>query len=113
MPDPGGRVGLSPLGRFSSTVSWPTAFGGMRALFVLVGAASIVPVALFYLGTPPRPAAPASLGWESCARVLRRRAAGTLFALIGFEGLFPWGDVTYVGAVAVARFGLNPFQVGL
>jgi len=31
----------------------------------------------------------------------------------GFEGLFLWGGFTYLGAVAVARFGLNQLEVGV
>jgi predicted MFS family arabinose efflux permease len=93
-------------GTIAQFVSW-------RGLFVVVGIASIVPAALFYLGPPPRPPAAAKGGWERYAIVLRHRAARVLYVVVGFEGLFLWGGFTYVGAVAVARFDLDPLHVGL
>jgi predicted MFS family arabinose efflux permease len=45
--------------------------------------------------------------------VLRRRSARILYGIVGFEGLFLWGGFTYLGAVAVARFGLNTLEVGV
>ena len=59
---------------------------------------------------PPRAAA---RGWARYGVVLRHRAARALYVVVGLEGIFLWGGFTYVGAVAVARFGLNALEVGL
>ena len=92
-------------GAVAHFVSW-------RAVFVGVGVVALLPaLGLFALGAA-RPAA--GRGREGGYRtVLRRPAARVLFALVAFEGLFLWGGFTYLGAVAVARFGLNPLEVGL
>ena len=92
-------------GTIAQLVSW-------RGLFVAVGAASMVPAALFYLEPSRSPAAPGQGRASRYALVLRRPTAPLLYALVGFEGLFLWGGFTYVGALAVARFGLSPIRVG-
>jgi MFS family permease len=87
-------------GTVAHFVSW-------RVLFAGTGLAALVTAVLLFAA----PASPVPLG--SAARkggygpILRRRAARVLFLLVGFEGLFLWGGFTYLGAVAVARFGLN------
>jgi predicted MFS family arabinose efflux permease len=94
-------------GTVAHFVSW-------RALFVGVGAAAAVPaLLLFASAASPPPAAPGRAGLDRYARLLRQRAARLLFAVVGLEGLFLWGGFTYLGAVAVERFGLNELQVGL
>jgi predicted MFS family arabinose efflux permease len=93
-------------GTVAHFVSW-------RVLYVGVGCLALLPAALlFRADTTP----PGSVGRGAALNygiVLRRRAAWILYGIVGFEGLFLWGSFTYLGAVAVARFGLNELEVGL
>ncbi len=111
------------LGRFAAVTSLAqslsAAIGGTvahfvswRVLYIGVGCLTLVPaLALFLLASPASDAdAPRRLQF---GLVLRRRAARILYGIVGFEGLFLWGGFTYLGAVAVARFGLNELEVGL
>lgn len=92
-------------GAVAHFVSW-------RAVFVGVGVVALLPALGLFAPGAARPAA--GRGREGGYRtVLRRPAARVLFALVAFEGLFLWGGFTYLGAVAVARFGLNALEVGL
>ncbi len=94
-------------GTIAHFVSW-------RGLFVVVGAAALVPALALFVSTPLRPRDGARLaGWAPYRMVLRRRTARILYAVVGFEGLFLWGGFTYLGAIAVARFRLNELEVGL
>jgi predicted MFS family arabinose efflux permease len=113
------------IGRFlvatSLAQSLSSAVGGVvahfvswRALFAATGLLAFGPSLLLFRVTP----APGLPGGESGAgqryrAILRNRAALVLFALVGFEGVFLWGSFTYLGVVAVARFGLNELEVGL
>jgi len=93
-------------GTVAHFVSW-------RVLYVGVGVLSLVPAVLLFrrgVARPPRAGAGTGLAY---GLVLRRRAALVLYAIVGFEGVFLWGGFTYLGVVAVARFGLNELQVGL
>jgi predicted MFS family arabinose efflux permease len=92
-------------GTIAHYVSW-------RALFTGVGIVALVPALALFGASPPRPgrARPGPGGYGS---VLRRPAARVLLAVVGFEGLFLWGGVTYLGVIAQARFGLNDLEVGL
>ena len=113
------------IGRFVATMSiaqsLSAAIGGMiahfvswRALYVGAGAVALVPALLLFGAAPARPAAAGGVtAWARYRAVLRRPAARLLFAIVGLEGLFLWGGFTYLGAVAVARFGLNELEVGL
>jgi predicted MFS family arabinose efflux permease len=88
-------------------------FLSWRAIYVGAGILTLVPaLLLFRVDVPPRPPARTS-GWGRYVALLRRRAARELYLVVGVEGLFLWGGFTYLGAVAVARYGLNPLQVGL
>lgn len=112
------------LGRFAAITSLAqslsAAVGGVvthfvswRVLYLGVGVLSLVPALLLFRAPTAavrRRAGAAGLGY---ALVLRRRAAWVLFGLVGFEGVFLWGGFTYLGAVAVARFGLNALEAGL
>jgi predicted MFS family arabinose efflux permease len=112
------------LGRFAAATSLAhalsAAIGGTvahfvswRFLFTGVGLAALVPaLLLFRAGSPAAPAAPERT-WARYGAVLRSRAARTLYLIVGLEGVFLWGGFTYLGAVAVARFGLNELEVGL
>ena len=112
------------LGRFAAVTSLAqslsAAIGGTvahfvswRVLYVGVGCLSLVPAVLLF-HTDTRQAPPGATGGGlHYGLVLRRRAARILYGIVGFEGVFLWGGFTYLGAVAVARFGLNELEVGL
>jgi predicted MFS family arabinose efflux permease len=94
-------------GTVAHFVSW-------RVLYVGAGLVALVPaLLLFRLPSAGRPGAAATRGWGRYAVVLRRPAARVLFVVVGLEGLFLWGGFTYLGAVAVARHGLDELEVGL
>ena len=92
-------------GTVAHFVSW-------RILYVGVGCLTLLPaICLFRVASPVMSgASPRGLNYGV---VLRRRAARILYGIVGFEGLFLWGGFTYLGAVAVARFGLNELEVGV
>jgi predicted MFS family arabinose efflux permease len=112
------------LGRFAAVTSLAqslsAAIGGTvahfvswRVLYVGVGCLSLVPAVLLF-HTDTRHAPPRAIGGGlHYGLVLRRRAARILYGIVGFEGVFLWGGFTYLGVVAVARFGLNELEVGL
>lgn len=113
------------IGRFIATTSiaqsLSAAIGGTvahfvswRAMYAGAGLLALVPALLLFGVAPARPAAAGGVsGWARYRAVLRRRPARVLYAVVGFEGLFLWGGFTYLGAVAVARFGLDELEVGL
>ncbi len=92
-------------GTVAHFVSW-------RILYVGVGCLSLVPAVLLFRTDAHRPSTEAGGGLRY-GLVLRRRAARVLYGIVGLEGMFLWGGFTYLGAVAVARFGLNELEVGL
>lgn len=93
-------------GTLAHLVSW-------RAVYALTGVAAFGPaLALARFARDPAPRGRPARG-PSFGAVLRRREARVLFGLVGVEGLFLWGAFTYVGALAVARFGLNELEAGL
>ena len=111
------------LGRFAAVTSLAqslsAAIGGTvahfvswRVLYIGVGCLTLLPALALFRAASPAPAADAPRGLQY-GLVLRRRAARILYGIVGFEGLFLWGGFTYLGAVAVARFGLNALEVGL
>jgi predicted MFS family arabinose efflux permease len=112
------------LGRFAAVTSLAqslsAAIGGTvahfvswRVLYVGVGCLTLLPAICLFRVAPGAEAAGAPGGALRYGLVLRRRAARVLYGIVAFEGLFLWGGFTYLGAVAVARFGLNELQVGL
>jgi predicted MFS family arabinose efflux permease len=112
------------LGRFAAVTSLAqslsAAIGGTvahfvswRILYVGVGCLTLLPaICLFRVQGSPESSGEPRRGLNY-GLVLRRRAARVLYGIVGFEGLFLWGGFTYLGAVAVARFGLNELQVGV
>ena len=112
------------LGRFAAVTSLAqslsAAIGGTvahfvswRVLYVGVGCLTLLPaIGLFRAETSGQSTGMPGQGLNY-GLVLRRRAARVLYGIVGFEGLFLWGGFTYLGAVAVARFGLNELEVGL
>jgi predicted MFS family arabinose efflux permease len=75
----------------------------------------LLPVALLWRLPPDRP--PRDPGdVEPVARFvdfLRDPFARTVYLAIFAEGFLLWGPVTYLGAYAAARYGLNQLAVGL
>jgi predicted MFS family arabinose efflux permease len=93
-------------GTVAHFVSW-------RILYVGVGCLTLLPaICLFRVDAGAASSGEPGRGLNY-GLVLRRRAARILYGIVGFEGLFLWGGFTYLGAVAVARFGLNALEVGV
>jgi predicted MFS family arabinose efflux permease len=93
-------------GAIAHFISW-------RVLYVGAGVLALAPALALFGAAPGRHGGAGAGGLETYLAVLRRPAARTLYAVVGFEGVFLWGGFTYLGAVAVARYGLNPLEVGL
>lgn len=114
------------LGRFSVVTSAGLAFsasiGGTVAHFVSwrvmllgYGLLALVPVTLMFRLDPARPPRRAE-GGEGPARFtdfLFDYRARLVYLAVFFEGFFLWGTVTYLGAFAVRRHGLDQLVVGL
>jgi predicted MFS family arabinose efflux permease len=113
------------IGRFSVITSGALAFsasiGGLVAHFVswrlmLVGYGLLAaaPVACMWrLGPQPaprRPAAAAAAGFAACLADPRARL---VYLAVFLEGALLWGGVTYLGAFATRRYGLDQLAVGL
>ncbi len=114
------------VGRFSIVTSAGLAFsaaiGGLvayllswRAMLLAYAVVGLLPVALLWRLPPDRP--PRDPGdVEPVARFvdfLRDPFARTVYLAIFAEGFLLWGPVTYLGAYAAARYGLNQLAVGL
>jgi predicted MFS family arabinose efflux permease len=114
------------VGRFSVVTSAGLAFsaaiGGLvahllswRAMLLAYALVGLLPVALLWRLPTDRPARdPGDV--EPVARFvdfLRDPFARTVYLSIFAEGFLLWGPVTYLGAYAAARYGLNQFAVGL
>jgi predicted MFS family arabinose efflux permease len=93
-------------GTVAHFVSW-------RVLYVGVGCLTLVPAICLFRVKAGAPSSSDLRRGLNYGVVLRRRAARILYGIVGFEGLFLWGGFTYLGAVAVARFGLNELEVGV
>jgi predicted MFS family arabinose efflux permease len=114
------------LGRFSALTSCAVAFsaaiGGMvaylvswRVMLIGYGMVALIPVGLMWRLEPVRPqagATPARTAGQF-ASLLRDRRAQALYLAVFLEGALLWGAVTYVGAFAAGRHGLDQFAVGL
>jgi predicted MFS family arabinose efflux permease len=114
------------VGRFSIVTSAGLAFsaaiGGLvahllswRAMLLAYAVVGFLPVALLWRLPPDRP--PRDPGdVEPVARFidfLRDPFARAVYLAIFAEGFLLWGPVTYLGAYAAARYGLNQLAVGL
>ncbi len=113
------------LGRFSAVTSAALAFsasiGGSIAYLVSwrlmlfgYGLLALLPVGLMWrLEVPasPRPTVPARAA--RFLDFLRDRRARLVYAAVFLEGALLWGAVTYLGAFATTRHGLDQFRVGL
>ncbi|HZS34232.1 MAG TPA: MFS transporter [Methylomirabilota bacterium] len=93
-------------GTIAHFVSW-------RVLFTGAGLVALAPALLLFRAEREVVEPAAARGVGRYRVVLRHRTARALYLLVGLEGLFLWGGFTYLGAVAVARFGLNALEVGL
>ena len=114
------------VGRFSMVTSAGLAFsaaiGGLvahllswRAMLLAYAVVGLVPVALLWRLPPDRPTRDAE-EVEPVARFvdfLRDPFARTVYLAIFAEGFLLWGVVTYLGAYAAERYGLNQMGVGL
>jgi predicted MFS family arabinose efflux permease len=90
-----------------------THFVSWRALYGVTGLLALLPALALFGVAPGRRGGGGAGGFAAYAMVLRRPGARALYAVVGFEGVFLWGGFTYLGAVAVARYGLNPLESGL
>lgn len=90
-----------------------THFVSWRALYGVTGLLALLPALLLFGAAPGRRGGAGAGGLAAYAMVLRRPGARALYAVVGLEGVFLWGGFTYLGVVAVARYGLNPLQSGL
>jgi predicted MFS family arabinose efflux permease len=114
------------VGRFSIVTSAGLAFsaaiGGLvahllswRAMLLAYAVVGLLPSTLLWRLPPDRPARdPGDV--EPVARFvdfLRDPFARTVYLAIFAEGFLLWGPVTYLGAYAAARYGLNQLAVGL
>ena len=114
------------VGRFSVVTSAGLAFsaaiGGLvahllswRAMLLAYALVGLLPVALLWRLPTDRPARDRG-DVEPVARFvdfLRDPFARTVYLSIFAEGFLLWGPVTYLGAYAAKRYGLNQFAVGL
>jgi predicted MFS family arabinose efflux permease len=114
------------IGRFSAVTSaamaCSAAVGGIVAYLVswrvmLLGYAvvALVPVGLMWRLRPERPATDGMAAPSSARFVdfLRDRRARFVYLAIFLEGGLFWGAVTYLGAFATGRYGLDQLRVGL
>ena len=114
------------IGRFSVVTSAALAFsasiGGAvaylvswRLMLLGYGFLALVPVGLMWRLDTPGPEA----GREAPARAarfvdfLRDRRAQLVYLAVSLEGFLLWGGVTYLGAFATERHGLDQLSVGL
>jgi len=113
------------LGRFSAVTSAALAFsagiGGVVAYLVswrlmLLGYAlvSLLPVGLMWRLRPEPPAAAgAPAASVRFVDFLRHRRTRFIYLAVFLEGGLFWGTVTYLGAFAMRRYGLDQLRVGL
>jgi predicted MFS family arabinose efflux permease len=113
------------IGRFSATTSAALAFsasiGGAVAYLVswrlmLVGYAllALVPVGLMWrLPARSQAEGDASTSVTRFRDLLRDGRARRVYVAVFLEGFLLWGGVTYLGAFAATRHGLNQLAIGL
>lgn len=114
------------IGRFSAVTSAAMAFsaavGGTvahlvswRVMLLGYGLVALFPVGLMWRLRLPPPAAPSPGGAAAAqfAGLLRDRRARRVYLAVCLEGALYWGGVTYLGAFAVARHGLDQLGAGL
>lgn len=111
------------LGRYSAVTSSAAAFsaaiGGTVAHFVSwqamligYGLASLIPIGLMW--RQKTVALPRSEGaGDSYSDLLRNRRAILIYAAMTMEGFLFFGSITYAGAFATFRYGLDQFSVGM
>ncbi len=113
----------SVLGRFavvtSSAMAFSAAIGGTvshfiswRLMLIGYGVLALIPLGLMWrldIGAPCAPAGSA----ERFTDLLRNRYALFVYAAVFLEGFLLWGGMTYLGAFATHRYGLDQFTIGL
>jgi len=111
------------LGRFAvvtaSAMAFSAAIGGAVAHFISwrfmligYGALALIPIGLLWLISPSAQTVipDASTGY---GQILRDRRAQFVYAAVFTEGALMWGGMTYLGAFAFQRYGLDQFSIGL
>lgn len=114
------------IGRFSAIVSAAMAFsaaiGGTvaylvswRVMILGYGLIALIPVALMWRlqSQPPTSGAEAVAPAARFADFLRDRRARFVYVAVFLESGLLWGSVTYFGAFAASRHGLDQFSIGL
>lgn len=114
------------IGRFAVVTSAGLAFsasiGGMvahfiswRVMLISYSLLALVPIGLLFTLGPERPARSEVSGEWAVGYLdfLADPRALLIYALIFAEGFLCWGAVTYIGAFAHGRYGLDQLQIGL
>lgn len=113
----------SVLGRFavitSSALALSASIGGTVAFFVSwrwlllgYGLLALIPTGLMWRLDTTTPCQPVG-NTERFADLLRNRYALFVYAAVFLEGVMLWGAMTYFGAFATRRYGIDQFMVGL
>ncbi|HSB78664.1 MAG TPA: MFS transporter [Candidatus Methylomirabilis sp.] len=106
----------------SSALAFSASIGGTIAYFVswrlmLIGYGlfALVPVGLMWRLEAPRPAGLPNGTGEGArySDFLRSRYAQLVYLAVFLEGFLLWGGVTYLGAFATSRHGLDQLAVGM
>ncbi|MHB8907267.1 MAG: MFS transporter [Syntrophales bacterium] len=111
------------LGRFAVVTSAAMAFsasiGGIIAYFISwrlmlfgYGVLALLPLALMWRLDTGAPCGPSGSA-ERFLDLLQDRYALFVYAAVFLEGFLLWGGMTYLGAFATSRYGLDQFAVGL
>ncbi len=111
------------LGRFavitSAAMAFSAAIGGTisyfiswRIMLLAYGVLAMIPLGLMWRLNARTLCEPVG-STERFADLLRNRYALFVYAAVFLEGFLMWGGMTYLGAFATYRFGLDQFTVGL
>ncbi len=101
---------------FSASIGGAVAhFVSWRAMLLGYGLLALVPVAFMFRLDPARPPRRAASGQRPArfTDFLLDPHARRVYLAVFFEGLFLWGAVTYLGAFAARRHGLDQLAIGL
>jgi predicted MFS family arabinose efflux permease len=114
------------IGRLAATVSGAMAFsaaiGGTvaylvswRVMILSYALIALIPVGLMWRLPAPRPTAGVAAGPPALhfADLLRDRRARFVYFAAFLQTALLWGSVTYLGAFAARRHGLDQFSIGL
>jgi predicted MFS family arabinose efflux permease len=103
----------------SSAMAFSASIGGTVAYFMswrlmILGCAvlALIPTALMWRVSTRTPCGPSG-GGERYRDILRNGYALFIYGGVFLQGFLLWGGVTYLGAFATHRYGLDQFTVGL